>query len=307
MQGNKLHSKNSLNNYQEAFDFNEFCQQQLEQMALKIPLVAARFLYQNTNQSQPQSIEFNRQKLSCQAIDYHRLRLEASRLNELPPFTLSEIEIEDNLKAIIYPFNNRSHNLEYLLLFTYECLSQSQKQWINQQVVLLINFLNIFKEYQRQKAENQLLEQVIQRSEHQLRHSIALISLYAENLCLALSDSSQLEQVQIIRETVNHLSSDLKNLLKCGQQEKLRITTYDLAAIIGDSIRGYKPWVEEKKLCINYPDTPAIIAIDSQQIKYVFDNILSNAIHFSPQGSKITCNWQVFQQEILVEISDQGP
>ncbi len=307
MQVNQLTSKNSFNHHQEVFNFNDFCQQQLKEIALQIPVVAARFVYQKTNQSERQSIELDRQKILCQDIDYYSLGLEARLVNDLPLLTLSEIEIENNLKAVIYPFNSSSYNLEYLLLFTYECLSDSQKKWINQQIILLVNFLNIFREYQRLKIENELLEQVIQRSEHQLRHSIGLISLYAENLCLALPDSSQLEQAQIIRETVNHLSSDMKNLLKCGQQEKLRITNYDLAAIVADSIKGFQPWIEEKKICINYPDIPIIVAVDYLQIKYVFDNILSNAIHFSPQSSTISYQWQIFQHEVLVEISDQGP
>ena len=307
METHQINSKISLTNQQEVFDFKDICQQQFEQFALQIPLVAARFVYENTNQSECQSVEFYTQKLPCENIDCYRLELEARLVDDLPPLTLSEIEIESSLKAVIYPLNSNSYRLEYLLLFTSESLSQSQKQWVNQQVVLLLNYLNIFREYQRQIVENQLLEQVIQSSEHQLRHSIGLISLYTENLCLALPESPELKQAQIIRETVNNLSSELKSLLKCGQQEKLRITTYDLTAIIADSIKGLQPWLEEKELCINHPGTAIIIAVDFLQIKYVFDNILNNAIYFSPQGATINFHWQVFRHEVLVEISDQGP
>lgn len=304
---NQITSKISVKYQQEVFDFRDICQQQFEEFALQIPLVAARFVYLNTNTNEHQLVEFYTQKLSRKSIDCYRLELEGRLLEDLPILTLSEIEIESNLKTVIYPLNSNSSRLEYLLLFTSDSLSQIQKQWINQQVLLLINYLNIFREFQRQKVENQLLEQVIQCSEHQLRHSIGLISLYAENLCLALPDSPELKQAQIIRETVNNLGNDLKRLLKCGQQERLHINTCDLTAITADSIKGLQPWLEEKQISINCPATSIIIAVDSLQIKYVFDNILSNAIYFSPQGATISCHWQAFRDELLVEIADQGP
>lgn len=41
-------------------------------------------------------------------------------------------------------------------------------------------------------------------------------------------------------------------------------------------------------------------------MKQVFDNILSNAVHFSPNSGTITCSWQIFQDEVLMKVSDQG-
>ena len=49
-----------------------------------------------------------------------------------------------------------------------------------------------------------------------------------------------------------------------------------------------------------------MLAIDSFQIKQIFDNLLSNAIYFSPQGETIDCYWQSFQEEVLISICDRG-
>lgn len=46
--------------------------------------------------------------------------------------------------------------------------------------------------------------------------------------------------------------------------------------------------------------------LDSLQVKQVFNNLLSNAIHFSPIGSTIAINWQVFHSEVTISIADQG-
>jgi signal transduction histidine kinase len=58
---------------------------------------------------------------------------------------------------------------------------------------------------------------------------------------------------------------------------------------------------------MSYPDTAFTVAVDRSQIKQVFDNLLSNAVHFSPFGGTVTCQWQIFRHEVLFEISDQGP
>ena len=41
-------------------------------------------------------------------------------------------------------------------------------------------------------------------------------------------------------------------------------------------------------------------------MQQVFDNLLSNAVHFSPQSGTIACSWQIFQGEVLISISDEG-
>jgi signal transduction histidine kinase len=41
-------------------------------------------------------------------------------------------------------------------------------------------------------------------------------------------------------------------------------------------------------------------------MKQVFENLLSNAIDFSPVGGIVTCDWRGFRNEVLVEIGDQG-
>lgn len=42
------------------------------------------------------------------------------------------------------------------------------------------------------------------------------------------------------------------------------------------------------------------------QIKQVFDNLLSNAVHFSPNSGTVYCNWQVFKEEVFIQVSDEG-
>ena len=49
-----------------------------------------------------------------------------------------------------------------------------------------------------------------------------------------------------------------------------------------------------------------MLKVDRLQMQQVFDNLLSNAVHFSPLAGTITCSWQIFQNEVSIQVSDEG-
>ncbi|AGY59588.1 sensor histidine kinase [Gloeobacter kilaueensis] len=228
--------------------------------------------------------------------------------DKLPVATLSEINFKHfHGAAYICPLAYRDPNPEYLLIFSPQVLNTSQKQAIEQATLLLARHLELYQKCVRQHSEIQLLEQVVQRVGHQLRNPLALVSLYAENLCLGLADGTALEQAQIIRETVQELNTNLTELIYCGQGVRLRMSFQDLRSIFDESIEALQPWIAKKGLQVRLPETSLMLVCDRLQLKQVIDNLLNNAVHFSPVGGTINCRWRSFQNEVLIEISDQGP
>lgn len=290
------------------YDSRSICQRQVEQLGTQLPIVAAVIVYHDHTQENRQSVVYYTQKSANSGSypDLSDLESEAWFVDSLPVLKLSEVLLVGKLKALVCLLDQYDSEPEYLLVWTYEPISLIQQQWIEQQAQFLINHLTLCRECERQQAKIQLLEQVVRRAEHQLRNPLALISLYAENLCHGLSSGILKGQARVISETANELSTTLTDLLACGQQAKLRVETHDLRAILAESIQGLQPWLDKKQLHINYPESQFMVAVDRGQIKQVFDNLLSNAIHFSPAGGTITCQWQIFRHEVLFELSDQG-
>lgn len=196
---------------------------------------------------------------------------------------------------------------EYLLLWAYEELSAMDREGIGQQVELLADYLALASESARQREEIRLLEQVVRKGEHQLRHSLGLIALYAETLYRQLPGEKLQAQANVIRETVGELSDRLRDMINCGQQVKLQVAVDDLCQIVNETLQVLTPQLNRKNLRIQYPNRSVNLAIDRWQIKQVFENLLGNAIEFSPPGETIDCNWRVFHNEVLVEIRDRGP
>lgn len=56
----------------------------------------------------------------------------------------------------------------------------------------------------------------------------------------------------------------------------------------------------------NYDLTPVWIEIDNDKMTQVFDNILNNAIKYSPDGGEIKVSMRTTDTQLIVSVSDQG-
>lgn len=291
-----------------SLDLQSYCQLQVEQLTAQYPIFWTRIVYHDPLLAAHQEVSnyAQSQPLSQGTLAY--LKSEEWLLDFPPAFTLNELSL-DRLTSNCYvcPLGYRNQKPEYILILAHEPLSPTLQQYVKQSAVLISKYLEIYLDCGRQQAEIQLLEHVVQRAGHQLRNPLALIGLYAENLCLGLPAGSEQEQAKIIRETIQDLDTNLTELIYCGQGTKLRVTLQDIRTLVAESIQGLQPWINQKQLKICYPDTSTTLAVDRLQMKQVFDNLLNNAVHFSPHSGTITWSWQIFQGEVLIRIADQGP
>jgi signal transduction histidine kinase len=285
-------------------DVSHLCRLQLQQLALQISLLQARIVYWDQS-AKRQVIEIE----GCfgtasQSSEYQKILMDwddgLSHVS-IPLQVLTVVETRSTSGATsIYRWGQH----DYLLLWTEEYLTPTQQMLVEGQMLLLEHFFDMHATHLRQQTEIRLLEQILQRAEHQLRNPLALISLYAENLYLGLSAHEQKQQVALIRETTAQLTESVSNLLACGQP--LRITPCDIREILQAAAATLQPWIREKQIEICLPKFPLHLSVDRWQIQQVFHNLLHNAVQFSPQDGVITCQWQISQQEVVLTIADQG-
>jgi signal transduction histidine kinase len=291
-----------------SLECQSFCKLQIEHLIKQSPVFWCRMVYHDPLLGSHQEVTNyapNQSPLSTGILAY--LRSEEWLIDFYPALTLNEVHLDDFTSAYVCPLGYRNQKPEYILLLADKPLSSSFQQDVKQSAVLLSKYLNIYLECGRQQAEIQLLEHTVQRAGHQLRNPLAMISLYAENLYLGLPPGLWQEQAAIIRETVQDLDTNLTELIDCGQGTKLRVSIQSLRTVVVESLQELKPLINQKQLQIHYPETSTTLAMDRLQMKQVFSNLLSNAIHFSPDLGTIYCNWQIFQSEVLIQIVDSGP
>ncbi|MEH2309394.1 sensor histidine kinase [Nostoc sp.] len=296
-------------NYLNSSDIQSYYQLESEQLTSQYSIFFARIVYHDyLLKNHQEVINYGQDQAPFSQKTLAYLRSEAWLTDFPPALTLHEFKLKDfSSISYICPFAYRNQKPEYIQIITHKPLSESLQLYVKRSAMLLSKYADIYLDYGRQKTEIQLLEDILHRIGHQLRNSLGLIGLYAHNLCLGLEDSPWQEQATIIGESIQGLDTNLNELIDCGQSAKLRVKHQDLRSLVVESIKNLQPLINQKQLKILIPDTSTILKIDKLQMKQVFDNILSNAVHFSPNSGTITCSWQVFQDEVLIKISDQGP
>lgn len=158
-----------------------------------------------------------------------------------------------------------------------------------------------------QEVTTQSLLNAIQHTRHQSQNSLALIEIYTELLNSKLPDPSLRAYVSHIQDAVQALKTHLQTMTSDQRQEQLNLGEHDLRSLVEASVQEIKPWLDQKRISINYPAVSTMLSVDAWKLKQVFDNLLHNALHFSPEQGSIYCNWEVFRHEILIEIWDEGP
>jgi putative nucleotidyltransferase with HDIG domain len=146
---------------------------------------------------------------------------------------------------------------------------------------------------------------------HELRSPLTYLVGYSELLASQedLSPSAQQAAKEIYSEAT-HMARLVEDLLDISRFEsgrlELRLTEVDLAEIVKRSIATAALKTSQHQLeTVLHPDLPPVKA-DPDRIRQVLDNLLTNAINYSPEGGKITVRAVPLGNEVRVSVSDQG-
>ncbi len=124
-----------------------------------------------------------------------------------------------------------------------------------------------------------------------------------ENLAPQFIEVTQTETERMIR-----LVTDLLQLSKLdGKEETLKTSWVNFIPFFNKIIDRFEFTTDDKiKFARNMPDSSIFIEFDQDKLTQVVDNIISNAIKYSPRGGKVTCEVKEFKEYIEVIISDEG-
>jgi signal transduction histidine kinase len=283
--------------------FREFCHLQIEQLIHHIPDVWVRLVYRCSERLQRQTLMQGIELwslLDTNIQDY--LQSEAWYSSQNEP-RLREILEEIQQRFYVYPLSQTER--EYLLIGTCRPLSAKQKQFVEVCAQSLKHYISTIQEFSHYRNVQSQIEHKNCQISHQLRNPIALIKIYAEILLSTIKEEQARSQLEFIQISIEEISRHLKQLNE--PEDLLHIAPCDLRKILADSLHNLQPWLHEKQIAIEHPNPPAFLEADAWQLKQVFENLISNAIHFSPHGGTIGCTWHVFQHDILIEVWDEGP
>lgn len=290
-------------------EIEAICRGQIERLGQKLPLLDAWLVCWNQLENRQDTFSYKKGERALVDIRVKSyLQSEQWLTENLPFLEVRQLDTgSSNSNAYICGLGQTDTHWDYLLLWTKQAISLFQEEVVRDYARLLSQNLALYQENLRQRAKIQLLEQALQRADHQLRNPLALIRLYAETMYLGAESESQRYQADCIRQTADTISTGLSDLLYCGQQARLKREQHDLKKIVRAVNQLLAPRLQEKQLEIRYPQHSAMLTVDCWQFQQVLQNIIDNAAHFSPVGAAIVVDWRTFEQEVLISVTDSGP
>jgi signal transduction histidine kinase len=148
---------------------------------------------------------------------------------------------------------------------------------------------------------------------HELRTPLAGISSLSENLADGVIQDPERtrEYGQAINRETHRLGDMLERVLifsrmQSGKPYEMR--RLDLAETIGGAIQSAGSWVVEKSADItpSIPEELPPVVGNPRALKMVFQNILVNALKFSPEGSTIRIGVTEAGGELRIAVEDPG-
>ena len=205
--------------------------------------------------------------------------------------------------------DSQDQNGEYLSLRVRFALIRRESGFISG----LVAVLHDTTEQEKEERERRLF---VSNVSHELRTPLTSVKSYLEALDEgALSEPVAPDFIKVSLDETNRMMRMVTDLLHLSRIDNatshLDVELINFTAFITfilnrfDQIRGQD---EEKKyeLVRDYPITSVWIEIDTDKMTQVIDNILNNAIKYSPDGGKITVTMKTTDDQMILSISDQG-
>ena len=177
----------------------------------------------------------------------------------------------------------------------------------------LVAVLHDTTEQEKEERERRLF---VSNVSHELRTPLTSVKSYLEALDEgALSEPVAPDFIKVSLDETNRMMRMVTDLLHLSRIDNatsnLDVELTNFTAFITFILNRFdkiKSQDENLKyeLIRDYPITSVWIEIDTDKMTQVIDNILNNAIKYSPDGGKITISMKTTDDQMILSISDQG-
>ncbi|MEO1518049.1 MAG: HAMP domain-containing sensor histidine kinase [Bacteroidota bacterium] len=166
------------------------------------------------------------------------------------------------------------------------------------------------------KAVEKLRQELIANVSHDLRTPLAIMQGYIETLLLKegnVSEEERRKYLEIVLSSSERLSRLIAQLFEYSKLEARQIEPskepFFLSELVQDVFQKYQILAKEKQIDLHLdmePKLPMVFA-DLGLVERVIQNLVDNALKFTPEGGRVTLELQAHDKEIEVRIADTGP
>jgi signal transduction histidine kinase len=171
-------------------------------------------------------------------------------------------------------------------------------------------------EHARKTAEclSRACEEVLAAVAHDLRNPLNLVSVTTQLLMEPDLEPERRKAVFAINvravERMNRLIGDLLDVVRMeAGRLSLTFASCDLAQVLVETMESFQTRATEQGLSLALsPEPPsAIVQADKERLLQMIDNLVGNALKFTPRGGCVSVGGYVEPDEVRVTVADTGP
>ncbi len=176
--------------------------------------------------------------------------------------------------------------------------------------------IEALREQERQQFETitQMREKFIYAATHDLKNPLQLITGYTEVMKsdeAIRNDESLMGYLDTMRGGVKKILGLVGDMLDLIQMETSIDPSPEPLAVkpfITNSVDPFALSAKQKQigLYVDLPDGDVVANIDGKRMTQVMDNLISNAIKYTPEGGEVTVIVETHDDELVIKIQDTG-
>lgn len=173
----------------------------------------------------------------------------------------------------------------------------------------ILNIRDITREREQEEQRSTFISVI----SHELQTPIAIIKGYASTLARtdAMLDSEALHlRLLAVEEEADRLNKLVGNLLYASRIQagglQMEITPLELPPLIEGVVRRLQAKSPDISVTLDIPPNLPTVMADRDRIEEVLQNLLDNAIKYSPQRRVVTVASRATGDEVIVSVSDTG-
>lgn len=176
-----------------------------------------------------------------------------------------------------------------------------------------LDLARALEEANARASKDALREALIGSVSHELRTPLSAILGAASVLSQAptISQNQRLaELAAVIREEAERLNSDIQNLLDASRISsegvRAQFAWSDPADLVNAAVERHRQRMSEHRIDIQLPDDLPLVSVDPVLVEQALQQIIDNAVKYSPPGSTVTIAAQDEGGCVLLRIADTG-
>jgi signal transduction histidine kinase len=150
---------------------------------------------------------------------------------------------------------------------------------------------------------------------HDLRTPLFSLRGYLEGLATGLANTPEkigkyINVCQAKAATLERLISDLFAYTQLEYLEQVpRREALEMGKLITHILESLEPQAKSRGVTLvpEPPPTPCIVQVDAHLVTRVFENLLDNALRYTPSGGSIRVQWRPEGNQLVFSVTDTGP